>query len=89
MKAVLCTRYGPPEVLQVAEVEKPSPRKDEVRVRIFATAVTASDCIVRKFDVPWRLRLPMGLALGFGKPRNPILGLVMAGDVESIGYTIQ
>lgn len=85
MRAIVCTRYGPPEVLQMAEVAKPSPRKNEVLVRIFATTVTASDGIVRRFDVPWRLRPMMGLALGFRKPRNPILGLVMAGKVESTG----
>jgi NADPH:quinone reductase-like Zn-dependent oxidoreductase len=89
MKAVVCTRYGPPEVLRVAEVDRPEPRRNEVRVRIFATSVTASDCIVRKFDVPWRLRLPMAVALGVRKPRNPILGLVMAGEVESTAENVK
>jgi NADPH:quinone reductase-like Zn-dependent oxidoreductase len=65
-------------------VEKPTTRKNEVCIKIFATAVIASDCIVRGFNVPLRLRLPMGLVLGFGKPRNPILGLVLAGEVESV-----
>jgi len=51
MRAVLCTRYGPPDVLQLREVNKPAPRRDEVRVRIAATAVTSSDCIVRGFKV--------------------------------------
>jgi NADPH:quinone reductase-like Zn-dependent oxidoreductase len=64
VRAAVWTRYEPPEVLQVREVEKPDPRSNEVRIAIFATAVTASDCIVREFDVPVRLRLPMGLALG-------------------------
>ena len=72
----------------MAEVPKPTARKNDVCVRIVATTVTASDCIVRRFDVPLRLRLPMALALGFGKPRNPILGLVMSGEVESTGVNV-
>lgn len=85
MRAVVCTRYGPPEVLQLKDVPKPIPRAGEVCIKIFATAVTASDSIVRSFNVPPRLKLPMGAVLGFGKPRNPILGLVLAGEVESLG----
>jgi NADPH:quinone reductase-like Zn-dependent oxidoreductase len=88
MKAVVCTKYGPPDVLQLKEVEKPVPRKNEVCVKIFATTITASDCIVRGFAVPMRLWLPMGLAIGFTKPRNPILGMVLAGEVESLGEDV-
>jgi len=91
MKAVVCTKYGPPEVLQLKEVEKPVPRKNEVCIKIFATAVTASDCIVRGFKLPrWSpLGLMMGLALGFRKPRQPILGMVLAGDIESVGKDVK
>ncbi len=85
MKAIICTKYGPPEVLQLREVEKPTPRKNEIGIRIYATAVTASDCIVRGFKVPAKFRIPMGLAIGFSKPRNPILGMVLAGEIESTG----
>lgn len=88
MRAVVCTRYGPPEVLQLRDVPKPTPKRGEVCVKIFATAVTASDCIVRAFTVPLRLKLPMGAVLGFTKPRNPILGLVLAGQVESVGRDV-
>src|SRR6266852_7881584 len=88
MRAVVCTRYGPPEVLQLKDVPKPMPRNNEVCIKIFATAVTASDCIVRAFIVPLRLRLPMGAVLGFKKPRKPILGLVLAGEVESVGRDV-
>jgi NADPH:quinone reductase-like Zn-dependent oxidoreductase len=88
MRAVVCTRYGPPEVLQLKDVPKPMPRSGDVCIKIFATAVTASDCIVRAFNVPLRLKLPMGAALGFTKPRNPILGLVLAGEVESAGHDV-
>ncbi len=89
MKAIVCTKYGPPEVLQLTEVEKPAPRKNEVCIKIFATAVTASDCIIRGFKVPIGLWLPMGLALGFTRPRQPILGIVFAGEVESAGSDVK
>jgi NADPH:quinone reductase-like Zn-dependent oxidoreductase len=89
MRAVVCTRYGPPEVLQLKEVPKPIPRSNEVCIKVFATAVTASDCIVRAFIVPTRLKLPMAAVLGFKKPRNPILGLVLAGEVESAGRDVR
>ena len=88
MRAVVCTRYGPPEVLQLRDLPKPAPRSGEVCIKIFATSVTASDCIVRAFNIPLRLKLPMGAVLGFTKPRNPILGLVLAGEVESVGRDV-
>ena len=91
MKAIICTKYGPPEVLQLSEVEKPTPKKNEVCVKIFATAVTASDCIVRGSKIPiWHpIGLMMRLALGFTKPRNPIIGMVLAGEVESVGKNVE
>ncbi|KPL13785.1 MAG: NADPH:quinone reductase [Bacteroides sp. SM23_62] len=91
MKAIVCTKYGPPDVLQLKEVEKPVPRKNEVCIKIFATSVTASDCIVRGFKLPvWHpMGLMMGLVLGFRKPRNPILGMVLAGEVESAGIDVK
>ena len=88
MKAIVCTTYGPPEVLQLQEVEKPTPRNNEVGIKIFATAVTSSDCLIRGSKVPLRLWLPMRLVIGFTKPRNPILGMVLAGEVESVGTEV-
>jgi NADPH:quinone reductase-like Zn-dependent oxidoreductase len=85
MKAIVCTRYGPPEVLQLREVATPTPKEKDVRIKIVATAVTASDCIVRRAKVSRRAWLPLHLALGVTRPRNPILGLVFAGDVEAVG----
>jgi NADPH:quinone reductase-like Zn-dependent oxidoreductase len=91
MKAVVCTKYGPPEVLRMKEVEKPTPKNNEVLIKIHTTAVTASDCIVRGFKLPRLspLGLMMGLTLGFTKPRQPILGMVLAGDIELIGTDVK
>ena len=88
MKAVICTKYGTPDVLQMNELEKPVPKENEVCIRIYATSVTSSDCIVRGFNVSARYRLPMGIALGFKKPRNPVLGMVLAGKVDSVGKNV-
>jgi NADPH:quinone reductase-like Zn-dependent oxidoreductase len=88
MKAIVCTKYGPPEVLQLQEVEKPPPRNNEVGIKIFATAVTSSDCLIRGSKVPLRLWLPMRLVIGLTKPRNPILGMVLAGEVEAVGTEV-
>jgi NADPH:quinone reductase-like Zn-dependent oxidoreductase len=89
MKAEVCTGYGPPEVLQPKEIVKPVPRDNEICIKIYATAVTASDCIVRSGEVAARLWLPMRLAIGFRKPRNPVLGMVLAGEVESVGKCVK
>lgn len=85
MKAAVCTRWGPPEVLRVAEIERPKPRKGQVCIRIFATAVTVSDCIFRALRAPARFRIIGQLVLGWNGPRQPILGMVLAGKVESVG----
>ena len=85
MKAVLCTRYGPPEVLRVEERATPVPRKNEVRIRILATAVTSSDCYVRGLDLSPAYRLMARLALGWSAPRQPVLGMVLSGEVDSVG----
>jgi NADPH:quinone reductase-like Zn-dependent oxidoreductase len=90
MRAVVCTEYGPPEVLKLTEIEKPVPRKNEVLIRIRTTSVTASDCIVRGFRLPlWNpMGFMMGIVLGFKKPRNPVLGMVLAGAIESVGKDV-
>ena len=89
MKAVICTKYGPPEVLQLQEVKKPAPRNNEICVKILATAVTTSDCIIRGFKVSPLFWLPMGIVIGFTKPRKPILGMVFAGEVEFLGKDVK
>ena len=85
MKAVVCTRYGPTEVLRVVELATPVPRKNEVRIRILATAVTSSDCYVRGLTLSPAYRLMARLALGWNGPRQPVLGMVLSGEVDSVG----
>ena len=85
MKAAVCTKYGSPEVLQLREVKDPTPRHGEVRIKIHASAVTSSDCIVRSFSVPASTWVPARLVLGVTRPRRPVLGMVFAGEVEAVG----
>jgi NADPH:quinone reductase-like Zn-dependent oxidoreductase len=85
VKAVVCTRYGPPEVLQVEERATPAPGKNEVRIRIRATAVTSSDCYVRGLNLNPAYRLMARLALGWNAPRQPVLGMVLSGEVDAVG----
>ena len=82
---------SPPEVLRLKEIAKPVPKDNEVLVKIHATMVTSSDCIVRGFRISrWHpIGIMMGLVLGFTKPRNPILGMVLAGEIESAGKDVK
>jgi NADPH:quinone reductase-like Zn-dependent oxidoreductase len=89
MKAIICTKYGPPEVLQIKEVEKPAPQDNEVLIKIYATAVTASDIFIRGSQLPIQFLIPMRLMIGLTKPRKSIIGLVLAGEVESIGKDVK
>ena len=88
MKAVVCTGYGPPEVLRLREVGKPIPGDGEVLVKIRATSVTASDIFIRGSALPWRYRIPMRVMIGLAKPRRAIIGIVLAGEIESAGKTV-
>jgi len=85
MKAVVCTIYGPPNVLRITEIPKPEPKGNEVLVRIIATAVNSGDVRVRGLAVKGFLKLVMRFVLGFNKPRNPVLGTVLSGTVEQVG----
>jgi NADPH:quinone reductase-like Zn-dependent oxidoreductase len=85
MKAILCTKYGPPGVLQLREVKKPVPKDNEVLIKIHATTVTSSDCFVRGSKLSPLYFIAMRLALGLRKPRKPILGMVFSGEIESVG----
>jgi len=88
MKAVICTQYGPPDVLQIKEVEKPVPKENEVMVKVSAFTVSAADYRVRSFTVPPSYWLPARLALGILRPRKPVLGMDFAGEVEAVGRAV-
>ncbi|MED4183639.1 NAD(P)-dependent alcohol dehydrogenase [Priestia megaterium] len=88
MKAMVCTKYGKPDVLQLQEVEKPIPKENEILIKIHATTVTSGDCRVRSFNSPLLLWLPMRIVLGLRKPRKSILGVELAGEVEEVGKNV-
>jgi len=85
MKAVICTKYGSPEVLQLREVFKPKPKDNQILVKIVATTVNSADARVRSLDIKGFLKVIMQLVLGSSKPRKPILGTVFSGVVETVG----
>jgi NADPH:quinone reductase-like Zn-dependent oxidoreductase len=89
VKAIVYSRYGPPDVLELREVSKPVPKDDEVLIRVRAAEATKSDCEMRsfKFSVKW-FWLPLRIALGVAKPRRQILGAYFSGEIESTGKTV-
>lgn len=89
MRAAVCTHYGPPEVLHVEEIPSPVPRKNEVRIRVRATAVTSSDCYVRGLRLSPVYRMMARLALGWDGPRQPVLGMVVSGEVDAVGPDVR
>ncbi len=88
MRAVVCTRYGPPEVLRLEEVPTPVPLDDQVRIRIRAATVTAGDCEIRGLRLPLLWRFFVRLGFGLRRPRRGILGQELAGQVESAGRAV-
>lgn len=89
MKAVVCRKYGPPEVLKIQEVEKPAPGDNEILVKVHATTVTSGDTRVRGFRVPRSFWIFARIALGFRGPKIKILGAELAGEVESVGKDVK
>ena len=88
MKAIVATQYGGPEVLQLKEIEKPTHKDNEVLIKVQATTVTAADFRMRSFTVPAPLWIPARIALGITKPRQPIFGSELAGEVEAVGDSV-
>ncbi len=90
MKAIVWTRYGPPDVLQLRDIEKPTPKDNEVLIKIHAATVFPGDCELRSFKIRiWLLWLVLRLLIGLRKPRGTrILGQELAGEVESVGKEV-
>jgi len=91
MKAMVLTKFGPPDVLQLQEVAKPTPKDHEVLIRIYATTVTAGDCELRSLKAPLALRLPIRIFVGLIRlirPRPMILGQELAGEIEAVGKEV-
>jgi NADPH:quinone reductase-like Zn-dependent oxidoreductase len=90
MKAIVWTAYGPPDVLQLREVEKPTPKDNEVLIRIHATTVSAGDCEQRSLQLPIWYALPMRAYVGLKRPKRiTILGMELSGEIESIGKDVE
>ncbi len=88
MKAIIYTQYGAPNVLKVADVEKPTPKDNEVLVKVHVATVTAGDTRMRSFTVPASYWLPARLVLGVRGPKRPILGMECAGEIEAVGKEV-
>jgi NADPH:quinone reductase-like Zn-dependent oxidoreductase len=89
MKVIVCTDYGPPDVLQLKDLKKPVPKDNEVLIRVRATTVSAADCELRRFDFPLWIWLPIRLWFGILRPRQPVLGQELAGEIESVGHDVR
>lgn len=89
MKAVVYEQYGPPEVLRVKEVDKPVPQDNELLIKVTAAEATKADCELRSFRFPVKwFWLPLRFAVGLRKPRRPVLGGYLAGEVEAVGKNV-
>jgi NADPH:quinone reductase-like Zn-dependent oxidoreductase len=89
MKAIVYDRYGPPDVLGLKEVAKPEPRDNEVLIKTHATTVTSGDWRARSLEMPLGFGLMGRLVFGISRPRQPILGTELAGEIESVGKDVK
>ncbi len=89
MKAIICAKYGPPEVLKLREVAKPAPKENEVLIRVYAATVLAGDCGLRSLNVSLLRQPLMRMVFGFRGPRRKIIGQELAGEVEAVGSAVR
>ncbi|MFC2014625.1 NAD(P)-dependent alcohol dehydrogenase [Chloroflexota bacterium] len=89
MKAIVYEKYGPPEVLQLKEIAQPFPKDNEVLIKVHATTVTKYDCWMRSSTAPTGFGFLMRIASGFKKPKQPILGTELAGEIEAVGKAVK
>jgi NADPH:quinone reductase-like Zn-dependent oxidoreductase len=89
MKAIVCTKYGTPDVLKLREVEKPVPKDNEVLISIHAATVTVGDCEIRRFHMPVWIWIPARIGFGIRGPRKKILGQDLSGEIESVGKDVK
>jgi len=94
MKAVVCTKYGPPEVLQFTQLEKPSPKENEVLIKVHATTAHIGDTKIRRLEpglgpvMDFFFKPIMRFMIGFRGPRKKVLGMELAGEIEAIGDNV-
>ncbi|MHA2361073.1 MAG: alcohol dehydrogenase catalytic domain-containing protein, partial [Candidatus Thorarchaeota archaeon] len=89
MKAIVWTKYGPPDVLQLQDVEKPVQKDNEILIKVHATTVTVGDCEMRRLKYPMLMGLLVRMYVGFSKPKRiTILGMELAGEVEAVGKDV-
>jgi NADPH:quinone reductase-like Zn-dependent oxidoreductase len=89
LKAAFYTKYGPPDVLQIREVEKPTPKDNEVLIRTYAASVTMGDCELRSFTFPTWIWLPLRILFGIRRPKRSIPGFYLSGKIESVGKSVK
>ncbi len=89
MKAITYSRFGSPEVLELKDIPKPSPKDHEVLIKVHATTVTAADWRARSLNVPKGFGLLVRFFFGFFRPRQPILGMELSGEIESVGKAVR
>ena len=88
MKAIVCTKYGSPDVLQLKEVEKPTPKDNEILVKVYASTVTSGDTKMRKLKFAFLFWLLMRIMYGVRKSKTNVLGSELSGEIESVGNDV-